>query len=346
MSAPKKMRPSQTHAQSIFVPPVFNFIPADSKAFSKLYDIIEKIIDKDIHVLITGKTGSGKESIVGLFAIYNATENKPFVAINCAAIPDTLLEAQLFGVAKGAFTGADHDVDGLFTKANGGILFLDEINSLPLHLQPKVLRAIEYGEIYPVGETTARHVHTRIVAATNTDLRELAQQGLFRADLYYRLNEIEVIIPELDSQDIVKYGRYFIHHFGKAFNKEFGDLDEFENQILQKQWAGGIREIKNVIKRSVLLSQDHFELALPVTESAASSQSAANARSDIRPHASTLLSTIIPLEQLEAEAIAHALKVTGWNIPSCAHQLGIGDSTLRRKIKTYGLKANATGFIP
>jgi transcriptional regulator with PAS, ATPase and Fis domain len=216
-------------------------------------------------------------------------------------------------------------------------LFLDEINSLPLLLQPKVLRAIEYGEIYPVGDTQAIHVNTRIVAATNVSLLELSQQGLFRKDLFYRLNEIEIVIPELTQKDIVKYSRYFLHHFAKSFNKQFAEhAPDFDEKVLQKRWDGGIREIKNVMKRSVLLSKERFELALKD----GSGSSEADAEMDPRPPAEKAQAErrILPLETLEKEAMQQALEITQWNIPHCSHCLQIGESTLRRKIKKYGLK--------
>jgi two-component system response regulator HydG len=234
-------------------------------------------------------------------------------------------------------SGAEGNVEGLFAKARGGILFLDEINSLPLHLQPKLLRAIEYGEIYPVGSTDAIHCKVRVITATNEDLRDKVKQGSFRTDLYHRINEIEIVIPHLTNDDVLKYGKYFAAHFCTEFHKKLSMDDTLDTALIGRAWPGGIREIKNTVKRAVLLSDRKLNLEPPAKDTLALSSTPRCNTDEIDWHKYDMSDEIIPLEHTEKDAVERALALTHWNISKCARALVIAESTLRRKIDHYHL---------
>jgi two-component system response regulator PilR (NtrC family) len=239
----------------------FDRIIGQSHAMKSVFEIIKRVARSDGTVLITGKSGTGKE-LVARAIHYNSNRSaKRFVTVNCGAIVETLFESELFGHKKGSFTGATSDKDGLFKVADGGTVFLDEVSEIPLHLQVKLLRAIEQKEITPVGMTDPFHVNVRIIAATNRDLRKEIEAGKFREDLFYRLNVVEIHLPSLSERpdDIPILANHFLEEYRKQMGKPIkGISNEAMAALMRYQWKGEIRELENVIERAVIFCDKDF----------------------------------------------------------------------------------------
>ncbi len=239
----------------------FSHIVGQSPQMKKIFKLIEKIARTKSNVLISGPSGTGKELVARAIHYNSNRKHKPFVAINCGAIVDTLMESEFFGHVKGSFTGAVRDKDGHFKMANGGTLFLDEVGDIPLHLQVKLLRAIEESEILPVGGTNPVKIDVRIIAATNRDLAKEMDKGAFRDDLYYRLNVVEIKLPSLSErrQDIPLLIHHFINKYNKEMNRKILNVDNESMRILMNySWKGGIRELENVIERALILCEGNY----------------------------------------------------------------------------------------
>ena len=229
-----------------------------SPAILELRRLIAKVAPTDSTVLITGETGTGKEVVARSIHQASPRHDRPFVAINCGSIPESLLESELFGHTRGSFTGADRDKRGLFEVAGAGTIFLDEIGEMPLPLQPKVLRALEAREILRVGATTPIPISARIVAATHRDLLRMADQSRFRADLYYRLNVFEIPIPPLRSrpEDIKPIAQHLLERHARAMNRPTPSLEpEALIALEQYRWPGNVRELSNVLERALILDE-------------------------------------------------------------------------------------------
>ncbi|MFC1564017.1 sigma-54-dependent transcriptional regulator [candidate division KSB1 bacterium] len=239
----------------------FNNIIGQNKNMKKVFGNIKKVAKTDGNVLITGKSGTGKELIARAIHYSSKRSGKKIVAINAGAIAENLVESELFGYKKGAFTGALHDKDGFFKVAHGGTLFLDEIGVIPLNVQAKLLRAIEQKEIIAVGDTTPVKVDVRIIAATNINLKEAVDKESFRLDLYYRLNVVEIGLPPLsDRKDDIPL---LVKHFIQKYNKEMGRCikgvdNETMKILLNYEWRGEIRELENVIERAIIFCEDEM----------------------------------------------------------------------------------------
>jgi len=239
----------------------FSNIVGQSTQMKKIFELIKKVANTKGNVLITGRSGTGKELVARAIHFNSDRKNKPFVAINCGAIVGNLMESEFFGHKKGSFTGAVRDKDGHFKMANGGTLFLDEIGDIPLHLQVKLLRAIEEGEILPVGGTTPIAIDVRIIAATNHNLEEDLEAGTFRDDLYYRLNVVEIKLPSLNErrEDIPLLVKHFINKYNAELNRKVINADnETMRILLNYSWKGGIRELENVIERALILCEGEY----------------------------------------------------------------------------------------
>ncbi len=239
----------------------FSNIIGQSPQMQKVFNLIRKVAKTKGNVLITGKSGTGKELVARAIHFNSDRANKPFVPVNCGAIVGTLMESEFFGHKKGAFTGAIQDKDGYFKIADGGTLFLDEVGDIPLHLQVKLLRAIEERSITPVGATTPIEVDVRIIAATNRDLMKDMEEGSFREDLYYRLNVVEIKLPALNErrEDIP----LLVQHFIKKYNRELkrnilGTDNETMRILMNYRYKGGIRELENVIERALILCEGDY----------------------------------------------------------------------------------------
>lgn len=298
---------------------------------------VQRLIDAaaayDCPVLITGESGCGKELVARQVHVRSNRRDASFVAINCAAIPEQIIESELFGYQKGAFTGAERAKPGLFETANGGTLFLDEINNSSLALQAKLLRVLQDATFYRLGDTEMRRVNVRVIAATNRDVHELIAQELLREDLYYRLRVIEIHLPALRDRrdDIPLLANYFIDKYAKRFEKPMeGMTTSVLGALMRHDWPGNVRELENIIQRAIILSQgsviDMDSMAPEITNN---SELSGRAIDHMQPQT---------LEEIEVYFIRKTLRETGGDRALCAEILGIDKSTLWRKVKRYGLE--------
>jgi DNA-binding NtrC family response regulator len=295
----------------------------------RVFEVLEKVIPTRSSILLLGESGTGKGLIAEVVHCNSQRKDKPFISINCSAIPENLLESELFGYRKGAFTGAASDKKGLITMADQGTLFLDEIGDMPLGLQAKLLKVLEIGEVLPLGETKSRFVDVRIIAATNKNIEEQIKKGLFREDLYYRLNVIEVRIPSLRErpEDIAVLVKHFIEKYSRENNKKVpGITDEAMEALDRYPWPGNIRELRNVIERAVVLSGvEKIGLAeLP---------------DKIKSHDGTkgIRTLKDKLDFYEERIIKESLLGNSWNKEETARELDVDLATLYRKIKKLGI---------
>jgi len=303
-----------------------------SPQVQKLLSLIEQIAPTKSNVLILGESGTGKSLIAELIHKNSPRRDGPFISINCAAIPETLLEAELFGYKKGAFTGAVSDKKGLIELANGGTLFLDEIGDLPLGLQAKLLKFLETYEFIPLGDIHKKHVDIRLISATNKDLEKLIKEGKFREDLYYRLSVIELRIPPLRErkEDIPVLVYYFIEQVSKHYNKTVkGITNEALSCLLNYDWPGNVRELKNVIERAVILARDEYirpqDLPEKIFKTSPSLELGVGK------------SLKEALEEYEKLIILNTLKFCNYDKEKSAEVLGIDLATLYRKLKKFGI---------
>ena len=303
---------------------------AQSPAMQAVLDLVERVAPTDATVLIQGESGTGKEVIAK--AVHHASPRaaRPFVAVNCGAVPETLLESELFGYVRGAFTGAAGGKLGLFEEAGGGTLFLDEIAEMPATLQVKLLRALQSGEVRRLGATQAATLDVRVLAATNGDLARRISQGSFREDLFYRLNVIQVTLPPLRDrrEDIPALAEHFLARAAAKLGRTLRLSPAALERVLRYPWPGNVRELENAIERAAILSRS--ETVEP---------------DDLPPHVSAGLqlgpSPALPRQVTLAEAerahILTTLERFGRNHSGAAEALGIGRTTLWRKLKEYGI---------
>jgi len=273
--------------------------------------------------LLLGETGTGKEVFAQAIHYESHRKSKPFVALNCSAFPKDLLESELFGHAEGAFTGASKSKKGLIEEAHDGTLFLDEIGEMNIDLQSKLLRVLETGDFYRVGESKSRHVNVRFIAATNRDIEKEAEGGTFRKDLYYRLSVFAISLPALRDRkdDIILLAKYFIKHFSLKTNKQEPSITKsFIKTLEHHPWKGNIRELKNVIERSVILCDGELTEAILPSDFVTDENS-----------------NVFELSSVEKTHIKKVLAHTGGNKTQSAKLLGIGLTTLYQKIKDYNL---------
>ncbi|MCO4783020.1 MAG: sigma-54-dependent Fis family transcriptional regulator [Candidatus Cloacimonetes bacterium] len=310
-------------------------IIAKSKVMAQLVQFIGRIQNVKSSVLITGESGSGKEVVAR--AIHNGTNTKsrPFVAINCAAMPEHLLESELFGHVKGSFTGADKNKKGLFLEADGGVLFLDEIGDMPISLQGKLLRVLQEKEVRPVGANKAIRIDTRVVCATHQDLQKKMDNGEFREDLFFRLNVIPIHIPALrDRQDdIGLLANYFLQKYSKLNDRYFTHIsDSGINYLACLHWRGNVRELENYIERAVILSEG------PIIEME-DFLLFQNSVERIPPQSiqKNLFQGNPKLEELEKDYILKIYDEVNKSKDECAEILGISKRTLYRKLERYQL---------
>lgn len=239
----------------------FDRIIGQSPAMKNVFETIKRVSQSEGTVLITGKSGTGKELIARAIHFNGPRNQKRFVPVNSGAIVDTLFESELFGHKKGSFTGATTDKDGLFKAADGGTMFLDEVGEIPLHLQVKLLRAIEQKEITPVGKTDPIQIDVRIIAATNKDLRQEVEKGRFREDVYYRLNVVEIHLPSLSERptDIPLLANHFLELYRKQMSRDIkGFSNDAMSALVNYRWRGEVRELENVIERAIIFCDEGF----------------------------------------------------------------------------------------
>jgi DNA-binding NtrC family response regulator len=306
----------------------FHQLIGKSPSMQKIYDLVERISDSSSNVLITGESGTGKELVAKAIHYNGARKDGPFVAINCAAIPDTLLESELFGYKKGAFTDARSDKKGLLFEANEGALFLDEITEMPTTLQAKLLRVIDEKQVRPLGDTTATPVNVRFISASNRNIPSLIQQNRFREDLYYRLKVIDLELPPLRErrEDIPLLVQHFIKKFSKDLKKNIAGVSEDVLRALSRySWPGNVRELENIIQRAITLSQR--DVIVPEDLPALMAE---NGTDDF---VEKIMAKKWTLDQLEKEYIRKVLMEVGGNKSKAAEVLGLDRKTLYRKLQ-------------
>jgi len=316
----------------------FDRIVGSSPALQRVLDIVKKVAKSNTTVLIRGETGTGKELIAGAIHHNSLRTSRNFVKVNCAALQENLLESELFGHEKGAFTGADKQRIGRFEQSDGGTLFLDEIGDMSASTQAKILRVLQEHEFERLGGTRTLRVDVRLIAATNRDLPAMVQAGHFREDLYYRLNVVSIEMPPLRERkdDIVPLANTFIRKFAAELKKKIDGLETDAQKLLMRyNWPGNIRELENTIERAMLLAEGRAivggDLRLGETPTAGGSGRDQASIVKIPP-------TGIPLEDVERFALVEALKMSNWVQKDAAELLSISPRVMNYKIKTLGIE--------
>ena len=311
---------------------LFPSLIGTSSVMQDIYKLMDQAAESDITVLIHGKSGTGKELVANSLHANSPRKDEEFVALDCAAIPETLIESELFGHERGAFTGATTQRIGAFERANGGTLFLDEIGDMPYILQGKLLRVLQEREIQRVGGTTSIPIDIRVITATNRDLEHSVNVGKFREDLFYRIAAFPITIPPLRErrEDIPLLAKHFLDKYATQASKSINDISTLALQLLLRyDWPGNVRELENAIARAVLLETTGV-------------LQAGNLPSQLSPVIAlesdpSIPMAILPLAEIERQALIHALEATGNNITQTAQALGIGRVTLYRKLKKYNI---------
>ncbi|MEL7370356.1 MAG: sigma-54 dependent transcriptional regulator [Myxococcota bacterium] len=314
-------------------------IVSTADSMREIFEIVRKVARFPTTVLITGETGTGKERIAGAIHREGPRSSKPFVAVNCGAIPENLLESELFGYVKGAFTDAQTDREGLFEVADGGTLFLDEIAELPLSLQVKLLRALVEKEIRRVGDTRMRPVDVRVVAATARDITTLVKEGTFREDLFYRLNVVAIHLPPLRARrsDVPLLVNHFVEKVAARLAIDDPQVSDDAMELLKAyDWPGNVRELENAIERALVLSDGHTQLTSTDLDDRFSTQTETPAALNGIVDGNELsLKVVMP--QVERLMIRRALEQTGGNRTRAATLLGISHRALLYKLKEHGI---------
>ena len=322
-----------------------------SPEMEKLYRILAKVAQSSHPVLILGESGVGKELVARSIHTHGPYADRPFVPVDCGSLVPTLMESELFGYVKGAFTGANRTKEGLLASAQGGTVFLDEIGELPLDLQAKLLRALQEKEVRPVGSNTCIAINVRILAATNRDLSLMVEQGRFRKDLYYRLSVVNLRIPPLRErkQDIPLLASHFLERLARETGTPHTLSDDALRTLMEYEWPGNVRELENSLDRACTLSSGpilhlgdlptqlqnfHLQNRRALTVAAATVGT---------PEAPGPAGPVMPLAQMEKEAILETLRKLNGDKLLAARLLGIGKTTLYRKLKEYGIHSPETG---
>ena len=319
----------RTELETIYL---FPNIIGTSPAMKQVYALMKQTAESDITVFISGESGTGKELVANALHLNSSYKNGPFVALDCAAIPETLIESELFGHERGAFTGATTQRIGAFERANGGTLFLDEIGDMPYILQGKLLRVLQEREIQRVGGTTSISIDIRVIAATNKDLEHVVRAGKFRQDLFYRIAAFPIAIPSLRErrEDIPLLARHFLEKYTAQASKSISGISTLALRLLlQYDWPGNVRELENAIARAVLLETTEV---LQVGNLPSQLSPAITLERD--PSAPLAM---LPLAEIEREALIYTLEATGNNITQAVKALGISRATLYRKLKKYNI---------
>ncbi|WP_224242330.1 sigma-54-dependent transcriptional regulator [Hyalangium gracile] len=309
----------------------FEDLLGTSAPMREVYDLLERVAGTDISVLVTGESGTGKELVARALHRRSRRKDGPLVAINCSALPENLLESELFGHVKGAFTDARADKQGLFVQAHGGTLFLDEVGELPLGLQPKLLRALQERKVRPVGASAELSIDVRVVSATNVDLEEAVRQRRFREDLFFRLNVLHIPLPPLRERtgDVLLLAQRFLEQAAVLANKKQLSLsDEAAERLVAYPWPGNVRELQNCIERAVAFSSGGSISVRDLPEKVKTYRSAP---ATLGPEGGTFL----PLHEMERRYIFTVLEAMGGNKSGAAAVLGVDRRTLYRKLAEY-----------
>ena len=317
----------------------------------KIVEQIGQVADSPLTVLVEGETGTGKELVARAIHQLSARREKPFVAVDCGAIPDTLIESELFGYEKGAFTGAHQRKEGQFQRAEAGSLFLDEIANLPLPIQAKLLRALQERQVQPLGSKQLVHVSARIIAASNVPLEREVRAGRFRQDVYYRLNEFRITLPPLRQRDDILYlANEFLPEAGLELGRSCRKISEAAAQVLLRyHWPGNVRELRNVIRRAMLLASDVIDpehLSVLPVEPPIDVAAIASRGEPVTINSSLKEVADAAAADAEQQAIRRVLQVTGGNKSEAARLLRTDYKTLHLKMKQYGIDAARFRGIP
>jgi len=310
--------------------PGFGGLIGLSERMQRVYKMIEKVSQHEYPVLILGESGTGKELVARSIHFSGPRKNKPFAPVDCSSLVPTLIESELFGYVKGAFTGAMQAKQGLLEAAQGGTLFLDEIGDMPVDLQAKLLRALQEREVKPVGSTERRHINVRIIAATNRDLESAIRTGAFRQDLYFRLNVVQLKLPPLRDRknDIPLLVTSFLEKFSDPQGPTRTIAEDAMRRLIAYDWPGNVRELENAIERAVALGSG------PIVHVGDLPSNLQYPSGERVPEKDELL----PLEELERRAILRTLRETSGDKLAAARMLGIGKTTLYRKLKQYHME--------
>ena len=306
-----------------------------SAVMQQLFDSIRRLAPHVRTALVTGETGTGKELVSRAIHKLGTRRDRRFIACNCSAIVETLFESELFGHMRGAFTGATDAKTGLFELADGGTIFLDEIGEMPLTMQAKLLRVVEYGEVQRVGATAPRHVDVRVIAATNRNLLDEVAAGRFRQDLYYRLNIVEISLPALrdHAEDIPYLSAAFVKEFAERFRKPLIGISPGAERVLQNSpWPGNVRELRNTLERACMLSESHLLSERELLSAMGSRAQPASARSEPAP-----VIPRAPALELTRDAVQDALQRAGGNKSAAARALGLSRRAFYRRLESLGL---------
>jgi two-component system response regulator AtoC len=323
-------------------------IIGESPHMQEIFKILEKVANTPSTVLITGESGTGKELVATALHEGSSRRNQPLIKINCAAIPKDLIESELFGYERGAFTGAVTSKPGRFELADGGTLFLDEIGEIPVEMQVKLLRALQESEFERVGGIKTTRVDVRLIAATNRDLQKEIEAGRFRNDLYYRLNVVPIVLPPLRERksDVPMLAKHFVEKYNRKLNKKIeGFEDEAMSTLQAYPWPGNIRELENLVERILLFADGPRIKAKDLPEQISSQRGATPAASGAAPEApaapgETSLKDIVRMKaaELEKDLIVKALDETGGNVTRAAKLLQISRKSLQTKMKEFALR--------
>ena len=310
----------------------FDELIGQSPPMRKLIDRLQRVADTETSILITGETGTGKELVAQALHRRSRRQKGPFVAVNCAALPDALLESELFGHKSGAFTDAKTEHKGLFFQANGGTLFFDEIGDFPLTLQPKLLRSLEERRVRPIGGTSELAFDARIIAATNRDIETAVEENRFREDLYYRINVIQIDLPPLRERgtDILLLAQHFVEQYAIRSDKQIAGISNSASEkLLNYTWPGNIRELRNIIERAVVLTRYEKISVDDLPEKIRNYKTSQFLVGSDNP------SELVPIQEVEHRYILHVLKTVGGNKTLAARVLGLDRKTLYRKLQHY-----------
>jgi Nif-specific regulatory protein len=320
----------------------FSEVIGNSSKLQEVFSLLDRIIPTDARVMIEGESGSGKELIARILHYNGPHKEGPFVAVDCGAFPENLLESELFGYVKGAFTGAMQDKAGLFEEAHNGTLFLDEITNMPPSIQSKLLRVLQEGEIRPLGSTKVKKVSVRVLSAASDNLKDRVEAGTFREDLYYRLSVVTVKLPPLRerSGDIILLTDHFLKKYAEKYQKRMARLKSETFQLMESyHWPGNIRELENVIERVVILAEPGTDYIPP--------ELLPDSILTYSPEISPRKARISPAKpqsiqkkkaDYEKDMIIQALQKNNWNQSVAAKELGLHESTLRYKMRKFGIK--------
>lgn len=335
LTVAKALRNLQHEAQlSDFEQSLMQELLGGSPAMQRVIELLRKVSPTDSTVLLLGESGTGKDLLANTVHRLSTRRERPFVAVNCAALPETLLESELFGHVQGAFTGAQHDKRGLFEEADEGTIFLDEIGDMALVTQAKLLRVLQNGEVRRVGDTRTQRVNVRVIAATNQNLEDAVREKRFREDLYFRLNVVTIRIPPLRDRgdSLPRLVQYFLARANQAFGRQVQRIDDAAMALLTSYpYPGNVRELESIMKHAVIMAEGE---AIRVRDLPDPVQQTRPALLALPPSTGDTIPTI---DEMEADLIRRALDTLNGNQTEAATKLGISRSTLWRKMKQYGI---------